>query len=104
MNLLDKIKQILGFQDWKESTSLPGWRARLTRKRKDRIPFQGRERKVHPCRMQTEEFDDVELRNQRFRQLRKQGTPDVSRYSTVREAGLVGGRMTYKSVWCVVYR
>lgn len=93
MNLLDTIKRILGFQDWKEATSLPGWRSRGPRMKKARTPFQGRERKVSVSHMTIEEFSDKDKRNERFQQLRTQGTPNVSKFSTVREN---------KSVWCVV--
>jgi len=103
MNLLDVIKRILNFQDWKEASALPGWRPRPTRMKHSRTPFHGRERKVGAQHMTIEEFDDKEKRNERFHQLRSQGTPHVSKFSTIRKAGPdEKGRMTFKSVWCVV--
>ena len=94
MNVLDMIKRVLNFQDWKETSALPGWRARPTRTKHSRTPFSsGRKRDVGVQHMTIEEFADKDLRNQRFAELRQKGTPHVSKFSTVRDN---------KSVWCVV--
>lgn len=104
MNVLEMIKRVLNFQDWKEASSLPGWRPRPTRTKHSRTPFSSsRRRDVGPQHMTVEEFDDKDMRNSRFAELRAKGTPHLSKFSTVRNAGLdADGRMRFKSVWCVV--
>jgi hypothetical protein len=52
-----------------------------------------RKREIGKQRMKVEEFADKEERNARFQELRAQGIPHVSKFSTVRDN---------KSVWCVV--
>ena len=75
------------------NTRRPGWRHPGYRMKRARTPFHGRERTVANSRMTIEEFDDKDKRNERFNALRAQGTPHVSKFSTVRGV---------KSVWCVV--
>jgi hypothetical protein len=95
MNLLDAIKRALGFQDWKETSALPGWRSRPNRMRHARTPYSSsRQRGPGAQRMSIEEFADKERRDERFRELRAKGTPHVSKFSTVDESN--------HSVWCVV--
>jgi hypothetical protein len=94
MNLLDAIKRIFSFQDWKEASSLPGWRQRPTRMKHARLPHSSsRSRCPGNSSMTIEEFWDKDERNTRFQELRTKGTPHVSRFSTVRNN---------RSLWCVV--
>jgi len=80
----------------KDVAGLPFWRGRPTRMRHSRTPFGStRKRIYHPNQMQVEGFRDKDTRDARFRELRAQKTPHVSRYSTYD-----GG----KSLWCVVYK
>jgi hypothetical protein len=74
-------------------TARPGWRHSGYRMRKARTPFAGRKRQSAESHMTIEEFSDKDQRNERFHQLRAQGTPHVSKFSTVKNN---------KSVWCVV--
>lgn len=92
MNLLDVIKRVLSFQDWKEVSALPGWRARPTRKKKDRTPFGGRTRKIEPSRMLIEEFEDKDKRDEYYRELRAKKVFGIAKFSDVRNN---------RSVWCV---
>lgn len=108
MNLLEMIKRVLSFQDWKEASSLPGWRSRPPRMRHTRTPFHGsRRHEIAPNQMTVEEFTDKDERNARFRELRAidaKGKPHrrhVSKWSTVRTKG---GSGEGENVWCVAYR
>lgn len=104
MNLLEQIARILNFQDWKEASALPGWRARPSRMKHSRTPHSsGRKREPGVQNMHVEEFATREERNERFRLLRERGTRNVSKYTVSRAAGadnkgLAQGRI----VWCVV--
>lgn len=94
MNLLDAIKRILGYQDWKEASERPGWAGRRTQMRHARTPFRSmRERKIGTQHMHVEEFTDKAKRDERFHELRAKGTPHVSKWSTARAEG---------SLWYVV--
>jgi hypothetical protein len=93
VNLLEKIMNILSFQDWKEASERPGWAGRRTEMRHSRTPFAGRGHQYGEQKMTVEEFADKTARNERFAALRAKGTPHVSKFSTVRDN---------KSVWCVV--
>lgn len=44
--------------------------------------------------MHVEEYSDKDERNERFNKLREQGTPDVTKFSTVKDN---------QSVWCVAF-
>jgi hypothetical protein len=102
VNVLEMIKRVLGFQDWKEASALPGWRPRPTRMKHSRTPFSsGRKRDVGVQHMTIERFADKIERDLRFKELRERGTPNVSKYSTVEEF-FVDEKWQYKSVWCVV--
>lgn len=105
MNLLDAIKRILNFQDWKESSELPGWRSRPSRMKKARTPF-GSHRQRGPMERlnHLEEFDTREERNERYRQLRERGTKHISKFTVSRASGEQDskGREQGRIVWCVV--
>lgn len=90
MNLLEKIKQILSFANWKESSSLPGWRHPGYRSKKSRIPFMSsRKREPGEFRMHIEEFPDRESRNQRYQELKQQGVRHLSKMTTQRDQHIV---------------
>lgn len=104
MNLLEAIQRVLGFQDWKEASALPGWRARPSRMKHARIPYSsGRKRGPGEQNMHVEEFATREERNERFRQLRERGARNVSKFTVSRACGTDNkGREQGKIVWCVV--
>lgn len=94
MNLLDAIKRVLGYQDWKEESARPGWAGRRTKMRHARTPFSSsRKRGPGEQQMHVEEFTDKDKRDERFRELRAKGTPHVFKWSTARAEG---------SIWYVV--
>jgi len=94
MNFLDLMKSMLfgqgGAAD--RDTQRPGWRHPVYRMKKARTPFAGREKRIAGSRFTIEEFLDKDLRNQRFAELREQGTPHVYKFSTVKDR---------KSLWCI---
>lgn len=104
MNLLEHIKVLLGFQDWKKISGLPGWAGRPTRMRHSRTPYSsGRSRGPGEQNMHVEEFTTREERNERFRSLREKGTRNVSKFTVSRSGGQDDkGRVQGKIVWCVV--
>lgn len=72
------------------------WYTPSPRMKHSRRPFSSsRHRGPGAQRMQVEGFRDKDMRDARFRELRAQKTPHLSRYSTYD-----GG----KSLWCVVYQ
>jgi hypothetical protein len=94
MNLLDAIKSILSYQDWKTQSALPGWANRRSRMRHDRTPFSStRSSELGVQKMHVEEFTDKNARDERFHELRAKGTPHVTKHSTARKEG---------SLWYVV--
>ena|GEM_PF-6647514 len=102
MNILELVKSFFE-RGLKKRPTLPGWRHPGYSSRKSRTAFAStRERGPGKQEMHVEEFFDKAARNERFHQLRERGTRDLSKFSTVREAGIVDHKMTYKSVWCVV--
>lgn len=95
MNILEMVKRVLNWQDWKKASALPGWRARPTMKKKDRTPFaSSRSHKIAECQQNVEEFLDKEKRDERFRELRAKRASGLAKFSTVR---------ANRSVWCVVH-
>jgi hypothetical protein len=104
MNLLEQIARILSFQDWKEASTLPGWRSRPTRTKHSRTPYSsGRQRAPGEQNMHVEEFETREARNERFRSLREKGTRNVSKFTVSRASGTDNrGREQGRIVWCVV--
>jgi len=95
VNLLEEIKKILGYQDWKTQSALPGWANRRSNMRHARTPFSSsRKHEYHGAQYtHIEEFTDKDKRDERFRELRAKGTPHVTKYSTARKEG---------SLWYVV--
>jgi len=53
--------------------------------KKSRTPFAGRAKNVAGSRFTIEEFWDKDVRDARFRALREQGTPNVTKFSTGEE-------------------
>lgn len=104
MNLLEAIQSIFNFQDWKDASALPGWRARPTKMKHARTPYSsGRKRAPGIQNMHVEEFATREARNERFRVLRERGTHNVSRFTVSRATGADNrGRVQGRIVWCVV--
>jgi hypothetical protein len=93
-NLLDAILNVVAGREWKEQSSLPGWRGRPSRSRKSRIPFGSqkvRGKGIH--NMETLAFTDKEQRNSKYQELRKEHA-HVFRYSDH------DGR---RILWCVAY-
>jgi hypothetical protein len=106
MNLLDRIMRILNFEDWKEASSLPGWRSRGTRMKHSRQPFSST-RALRPTinNFVVEEFADKESRDSRWHQLREKGKT-VSRGTEQRQeqVRLANGKMVDgEMVWVVRY-
>lgn len=96
MDFLEALKSILNRKDWKEAYSLPGWRSRPPRAKKNRTPFRSTRRRGPGAQhMQVEAFTDKDRRDERFRELRSEKTPHLSKFSTYE-----GNH----SLWCVVYR
>lgn len=101
MNILELVKSFFE-RGLKKRPTLPGWRHPGYQSKKSRTPFSSsRVRDVGPQRMTIERFADKAERDERFRDLRSRGTPNVSKFSTVEEVSAVGERQ-FKSIWCVV--
>lgn len=96
--MLEYLREFLGNQDWKEATSAPGWRGRMTRSKKSRTPFQGRGRKYGAQQMKVEKFTNKDERDERLRQLRgPNNVHHVSKFSDVERY-----KGEWRDVWCIV--
>lgn len=92
MNLSNFLRALFEMGESVRDTTLPGWRNRRHVRPKKRTQGRGAGRPIgepQANRMQVEAFLEHDKRNERFAQLRKQGTPDVVKWSSSAEGRCV---------------